>query len=405
MNRSSIWQHITIKNIQMKRIITIALAAMVVLAMTSCGSSSKETKSALGDKKVELEKLKKQQDDLNKKITALEDEIAKLDTSAGAKPKLVAVATVGSDTFAHYIDLQGKIDAQNIAMVAPKNQGGVVKSVNVKQGQVVRKGQLILKLDDAIARQQVAGAQSQYDLAKTNYDRRKRVFDQGVGAEIQVIQAKADADAALSQLRAAQENLDMSNVYAEISGTIDEVNVRPGEFFSAQSAANPETGIRIVNTSDLKVLVQVPENYLGKVKQGSQLQVTLPESGKKFTSRAMVVGNLIDLNTRTFYVEGSVPSGSDYRPNQIAMVNIRDYALSNAITIPVNTIQNDEKGKYVIVAVKEGDKLVARKRPVIIGEIYGGQLEIKSGLKAGDVLVIEGFQNLYDSQLITTAVQ
>lgn len=389
----------------MKRIITIALAAMVVLAMTSCGSSSKETKSALGDKKVELEKLKKQQDDLNKKITALEDEIAKLDTSAGAKPKLVAVATVGSDTFAHYIDLQGKIDAQNIAMVAPKNQGGVVKSVNVKQGQVVRKGQLILKLDDAIARQQVAGAQSQYDLAKTNYDRRKRVFDQGVGAEIQVIQAKADADAALSQLRAAQENLDMSNVYAEISGTIDEVNVRPGEFFSAQSAANPETGIRIVNTSDLKVLVQVPENYLGKVKQGSQLQVTLPESGKKFTSRAMVVGNLIDLNTRTFYVEGSVPSGSDYRPNQIAMVNIRDYALSNAITIPVNTIQNDEKGKYVIVAVKEGDKLVARKRPVIIGEIYGGQLEIKSGLKAGDVLVIEGFQNLYDSQLITTAVQ
>lgn len=392
----------TYKVNNMNRIITIALAGMVVLAMASCGNSVKEKKSELGDKKVALEKLKKQQDDLNRQIRVLEDEIAKLDTSAGARPKLVAVATVGVDTFAHYIDLQGKIDAQNIAMVAPKNLGGVVKSVHVRQGQVVRKGQLILKLDDAVARQQVAAAQAEYELRKTNYERQKRVWEQNVGTEIQVITAKANADAALSNLRVAQENLDMSNVYAEISGTVNQVNVRQGEFFNPQSAANPATGIQIVNTSDLKVLVQVPENYLGKVKQGSVLNVTLPESGKKFTSRATVVGQLIDPNTRSFYVEGTVPSGPDYRPNQIAMVNIRDYTLPNAITIPVNTVQNDEKGKYVIVAVKEGDKLIARKRQVIIGEIYGGQLEIKSGLKAGDTLVTEGFQNLYDGQLITT---
>lgn len=392
----------TFKIDNMNRIITIALAVMVVLAMASCGSSTKEKKSILGDKKVQLEKLKKQQDELNKQITALEDEIAKLDTSAGAKPKLVAVATVGTDTFAHYIDLQGKIEPQNYSRVAPQGQGGIVKSIHVRQGQVVRKGQLILKLDDAIARQQLAGAQARYELAKSTYERQKKVWEQNVGTEQQVLQAKANADAALSELRQAQAAVEMTNVYAEQGGTIDALNVRVGESFTPASSSSENFGIFIVNTSNLKVSVSVPENYLGRVKEGSILQVTLPETGRKFTTRVATVTKSIGETTRSFIIEAPVPAGSDFRPNQVAMVNIRDYALPNAITVPVNTIQNDEKGKYVIVAVKEKDKLVARKRPVTIGEIYGGQLEIKSGLKQGDVLVIEGFQNLYDGQLITT---
>ena len=87
----------------------------------------------------------------------------------------------------------------------------------------------------------------------------------------------------------------------------------------------------------------------------------------------------------------------------MANVKIQDYAVANAIVAPVNTLQNDEKGKFIMVAVKEGKKLVARKRYIDVGELYNDQLEVRNGLKAGDVIVSEGFQSLYDGQLLTVA--
>lgn len=84
------------------------------------------------------------------------------------------------------------------------------------------------------------------------------------------------------------------------------------------------------------------------------------------------------------------------------MVKIQDYSANNAITIPMNTLQNDEKGKYVMVAVNENGKLVARKRQLEIGELYGNDLEIKAGLQPNDALITEGFQGLYEGQPLTT---
>jgi multidrug efflux pump subunit AcrA (membrane-fusion protein) len=86
----------------------------------------------------------------------------------------------------------------------------------------------------------------------------------------------------------------------------------------------------------------------------------------------------------------------------LAKVHIKDYGNSNAITIPINTLQNDEKGKFVMLAAKENGKLIAKKRQVVVGELNGDQLEVKSGLQTGDQLITEGFQSLYDGQLITT---
>jgi len=83
------------------------------------------------------------------------------------------------------------------------------------------------------------------------------------------------------------------------------------------------------------------------------------------------------------------------------LVKIQDYTIPNAITVPVNILQTDEQGKFILVAVKEGNNLIARKRQVQAGELYGERLEIKGGLKTGDVVITEGFQSLYDGQLIT----
>lgn len=404
----------------MQKIINITMAASLVLLLAACGNSSKEKKGELGDKKAQLEKLKTEQKSLADKIAGLETEIKKLDPSADmSKAKLVAIETIGADSFSHFIDLQGKIDAQNVAMVAPRNAGGVVRSIHVKQGQAVRKGQLILQLDNSIANQQVqaaqtqiAGLQAQVKLAESVYERQQNLWKNNIGTEVQVLQAKTNAESANAQLRAAQANVKLAqesaglaNVYAEINGTIDVVNVRVGEFFSPQSAAMPATGIRIVNTGDLKVLVQVPENYLDKVNVGNTLKVTLPESDNKvITTKVSVASKLIDPTSRTFFVEGKMPQDKNVKANQIAKVQIMDYTNNTAITIPVNTLQTDEKGKYVLVAVTENGKLVARKKIVFIGELYGDKLEVKSGLTAGDKIITDGFQSLYDGQLIATAI-
>ncbi|RYF98557.1 MAG: efflux RND transporter periplasmic adaptor subunit [Chitinophagaceae bacterium] len=396
----------------MQKILTITLSVTLALLITACGSSGKDQKGDLGDKKAELEKLKKEQQDVSSKILKLEEEIAKLDSTAGVKAKLVALSTVGADTFTHFIDLQGKVEAQNIAFAAPRGQGGVVRAVYVKQGDVVRKGQVLLKVDDAVQRQQVVAAEqqisgiaSQLEQAKSIYQRQQNLWKENIGTEVQVLNAKTNVDALQSQLNAAKANVDLAreqlnftSVTAEISGTVNTVNIRAGESFTAGSQQ-----IQIVNTGDLKVLVQVPENYLDRISVGTNLRVTLPEANNKvINTKVTVASKLIDPITRAFYIEGRLQQDKDLRPNQIAIVQIQDYKAPNAITIPVNTLQNDEKGKFVLVAASENGKLIARKKAIIVGQLYGEKLEVKSGLQAGDKIISEGFQGLYDGQLITT---
>jgi len=400
----------------MKHTLNITTAAALSLLLVACGGG-KADRGAVADKKAELEKLKGEQKKINEQIAKVEDELMKLDSSYGAaKAKLVALQTIGSDSFQHFIDLQGRIDAVNVAMVSPRGMGGVIRSIHVKPGQNVSKGQLIMRLDNALAsqqlqqaRQQIAGLEADLKLKQSIYERQQNLWKSNIGTEVQVLQAKTAVEAAASQLAAAragvgtaQETVNQSNVYAEISGTVDVVNVKVGEVFSAQSAANPQTGIRIVNTGDLKIVVQVPENYLEKVNTGSVLQITLPEANNKvLTTKANAVSKLIDPVSRTFTVEGKIGQDKAIKANQIARVQIRDYASNNAITIPVNILQSDDKGKYILVAVTENGKLVARRKTVIVGELYADRLEVKSGLAIGDKIITDGFQSLYDGQLIT----
>jgi RND family efflux transporter, MFP subunit len=400
----------------MQHIIKLTVIGVSTALLVSCGGGKKEKNSELNDKKVQLEKLKLEQKKITDQINKLHDEIAALD-STFEKAKLVTIEKIGADTFDHYIDLQGRIDAQKSAYVAPRNgQGGIVRAIYVKEGDRVRKGQTLLKLDDAVARQQVAAAEqqvatvkSQLELARTTYQRQKNLWDNNIGAEMQVIQAKATVDQLTAQLKAAEaqasaarEQLSFTNVTADIDGIIDQLNVRVGELFTGVSASGPQ--VSIVNTSALRLLVNVPENYLGRIKEGTPITVTLPESNnKQIKTKATVVSKMIDPATRSFYVEASIPADPAIRANQIAKVQILDYSKNDAVTIPVNTLQTDQNGKFVLVAVSENNKLVVRKKRVVPGELYGDRLEIKSGLEVGDQLITEGFQSLYEGQKITTS--
>ncbi|HEU4903625.1 MAG TPA: efflux RND transporter periplasmic adaptor subunit [Flavisolibacter sp.] len=372
------------------------------LVAASCGSSKKDKAGDLNDKRARLTELKTEQEKITTEIVTLEKEIAKLDTNAAAKPKLVAVVPVTPDNFQHYIDLQGKLDAQNISYVAPPNgQGGIVKALYVTQGQSVRKGQVLARLDDQMIRQQIEPLRVQLATAEDTYKRTKNLFDQGIGTYQQVLNAQTQVNTLRQQIGVIQKQASLMTVTAPASGVADIVSVRVGEMFVGATAAGPQ--IRIVNTSDLKVVAQVPENYLNKVKVGSDVLVFLPDLNRTLNAKVTVAGRTIDPTNRAFYIEARIPSTPELRPNQIAVVKIQDYAAGNAVTIPVNVLQNDEKGKFVMVAVKEGNKMIARKRNITVGELYGDKLEVKSGLQSGDVLITEGFQGLYEGQLVTTA--
>jgi membrane fusion protein (multidrug efflux system) len=393
----------------MKQYLIIGTTTALLL-LSSCGAGNKDNAAILKDKKDQLEKLKADE-------KTLQDEIDKLDTSSAdaQKAKLVTVQTIQTGGFNHYIKLQGHIDAQNISYIAPRGNPGVVKAIFVKQGDIVKKGQLLLKLDDAVLKQTyttalqgITTAQSQLAHAQDIYQRRKNLWDENIGTQVDLINAKNDVTSAEDQLKTAEETakqsleqLNTTNVTSDVDGVADQVNVRVGETFQGVTTQGPPQ-IEIVNNSVLKVVTTIPQNYINNVKQGSDVIVAVPDINKSYNTSVSFVSASIDASTNGFEVDAKLPSDASLKPNQIAEVQIKDYTASDAIVVPVETLQNDLTGKYVLVAATENGKLVARKRSVTIGKFTDDQLEITSGLKPGDVLITQGFQGLYDGQLITT---
>lgn len=401
----------------MKQSIRFFLFIICIAFATSCGNvGKKEREGELNDKKAELQKLKSEQANLDEQISNLEKEIAKLDTGAAIaeKPKLVELKTIKLEDFKHYLELQGKVDVQNISYITPSNQGGQIRQILVKQGDNVRKGQLVLRLDDAVAsqnvaaiRQQAGSVKAQLELARSVYQRQKNLWDQKIGTEVQLLQAKTNVETLENQLKSIEANVrsaqtiaNQSNVYSNVNGVVDEVTAHVGETFTG----NPMQGgyIKIVNKTDLKITVTVPENYSSRVSKGTPVEVSMPDINRNFKSTISFISQSVGTNTRGLTAEAKIPAGVPARPNQVALVKILDYAAPNTTVINVNTLQNDEDGKFVLVANKEGDRLVARKKRVVIGELYGDNIEIKQGLKEGDVLITEGYQALFDGQPITT---
>ncbi len=387
--------------------LTVVLGFSLLLA--ACGSSSIQKDDSLTAKKARLDSLKTQQEKLGKQISDLQDEIAKLDTSAAnkEKAKLVALTSLAPTSFTHYIDLQGNVDAVNYTNISPQGGGGVVRQIFVKQGDHVSKGQLLLKLDDAVQRQQLDNAKIALDHAKDLYQRRKNLWDEKIGTEVDFINAKNQVDQAEIQLKLYQEQLDWTNVYSDIPGIVNELNLRVGEYFStgvqaSQVGAGGVAQIQVMNTDNLKVVVQVPEIYQERIHVGTPVKIDLPGlNNKEITGVVHTISPVIYTNNRTFNVEIYLNDKS-IRANQVAIVKLQDYSASNVLTIPINTLQTDEKGKYVMVAQK-GDKgnLVAHKKSITIGQTYSDKVQVLSGLDNGDQLITDGFQGLYEGQAVT----
>ncbi|MEY4291876.1 MAG: hypothetical protein RIQ61_253 [Bacteroidota bacterium] len=390
----------------MKNISTLFfLTALTVLV--ACGGKD----NSIDGKKAQLEQLKKEALALNATITTLEKELEKQGAGNAQQAVVVTIAPVVAQDFNHYIEIQGKVESESVSFVTPRAGGGQVKAVFVKRGDRVKKGQVLLQLDNSLIKQSVAAAtqnietvKAQAALAKSVYEKQKNLWEQNIGSEIQLLTAKTNAEALGSQLKAALEQLGMAkdqlsytSVRSDVDGVAEEVNVKVGEIFMGPGQ------LKVVNTDRLKLTSQVPENYAGKIKVGTDVSLIFPDLNKSMDTKLTVVGNVIDPLSRSFFVEAKLPIDKNFRPNQLAQVKIKDYTKKNAISIPINIVQNDDKGKFVYVAAMESGKLVARKRPVTIGEFYANSIEILSGISAGEQVVTEGYQNLFDGQFLTAS--
>jgi RND family efflux transporter MFP subunit len=392
----------------MKSFATLFTLSLLIL-VTACGGGDNTVEA----KQKSLASLKKQALELNAQIVALEKEVEKAGGASAAKAILVATDTIQAETFTHYIELQGKVESESVSYITPRAGGGQVRAIYIKRGDRVKRGQLILQLDNSMIKQSAAAAtqnietlKSQAALAKAVYEKQKNLWEQNIGSEIQLMTAKTNADALASQLRAANEQLGMvkdqlafTSIYSDVDGVAEEVNVKVGDLFMGPGQ------IKIVNTTKLKLTAEVPENYAGKVKIGTELTLTFPDIQKTIYNKVNVLGNVIDPLSRSFYIESKLPVDNNFRPNLLAQVKIKDYEKKNAISIPVNLLQTDEKGKFVYVAVIEAGKMFARKKMVVTGEFYGNNIEVLSGLAAGDILITEGYQSIYDGQLISTSIK
>ena len=404
----------------MRNSVTIAILFLSVVTVTSCSNRKKDGAATINDLKAKIEKEKKEKATNDAELKKLEADLLRMDsnTAMAAKVKLVSTMSVTTQAFEHFIDLLGRVDADNVSYISPRGMGGQVKAIYIKEGQFVKSGQLVFKLDDAIVRQQILaarkamdGIKTQLNFAKNIYQRQKNLWEQGIGTEVQLITAKTNVEslenqlvAANEQVKVAIEQLNTANVYSDVSGIADRVNIRIGETFVGATQIGGQ--IVIINKNTLKVKVNVPENYLTRLRTGTPVLINIPDAQKvNIPSSISLISQSIDANLRGFMAEAKIPSDGLLKPNQTAIMRIKDYSATNAIVIPINMVQTDENGKYVFTMLKSSNgKTTAHKVPVIIGEVYGDNVEIKSGLNAGEQLITEGYQSLYEGQAIAISV-
>lgn len=383
----------------MKKIITLLFISLFVI---SCGNSEERSLEeiiktddleAIKSKKMELSK---QQSELTAKIDQLDAAIDKLDPNKNLA--LIRTAIVSDTIFNHYTEVQGEVATNENILIYPE-YSGLLTRVYVKEGDRVTKGQILAKIDDGGLSSQLAQIEAQASLAKTTFERQKRLWEQNIGSEIQYLEAKTTYEATQNSVDQLRAQLGKTSVRAPFSGVIDEVITDQGQVVTP----GQNQLFRLVNLDNMYVQAAVPENYLNQIQTGTSVIVEIGAIGKQFEGKVRQVGNFINPNNRTFQIEVAIPNeGGLVKPNLIATVKLNDYTAENAVIIPENTIQKNSMGESLVYILEpESDSTgVAKRVEIETGYSYGASVEVLEGLKSGDILITEGGKNLRDQQKV-----
>lgn len=392
----------------MKKIFSLIIITVILI---SCGK--KETvsvKELVSNGTIEELRTKKKEittnlDEINNDLESINDAISKLDSVK--KLPLITTITTKEAIFNHYVELQGNVKTKQNVLIYPEIPG-ILTRIYVKEGQRVGKGQLLAAIDDGGLSQQIAQLEVNEQLAKTIYERQKRLWDQKIGSEVQFLQAKASYEAQTNSVKQLKRQQGKSLVRAPFSGIIDDVMKEAGTVIAPGQGSEI---FRIVNLKNMYIEAEVPESYIKNVTKGKTVEVYFPVLGKTVDAKIRQVGNFINPSNRAFTIEVAVPNKSgDIKPNLTARLKINDYTSEKAILIPQSIISENSEGQQYVYLVldKDGTNAVAKKTVIETGKTQGDFIEILGfmdseelkPMASGEEVISEGARSVNDGQKV-----
>jgi RND family efflux transporter MFP subunit len=328
------------------------------------------------------------------RIQEIDAELAALDSTRDLTS--VTLLEVQPENFVHAFEALGKVEADRSVNLLPE-MGGQIKRVLVSEGDRVAAGQTLVEIDNSVMRSTLDEIKKSLNLAVTLFEKQERLWKQGIGSEVQYLQAKTNKESLEQRIQTLQTQMAMTRVKAPFAGIVDEMSAKEGEFAAPGMALG-----RLISAGKASVTVDIPESYSNVVGKGQKVDLLFPSINKTLEARVTQVSDYINPDNRTFKVYINLPATGEFKPNMLAKVRVRDYEANQALSVPSALVQQDMNGgQYVFVykAVKGGIGLV-EKRPVTIGKNNGSQVEIGSGLKMGEILVDKGARTVRDGQSV-----
>lgn len=381
-----------------------SILLLCILLFIQCGSSDKQTTAeiiaskdlaAIQTKKAEVVKsmntLKQELESLNKVIGQLDNE-----------QKFLLVTSIETKVapYDHFVSFQGTLETDKNIVMYPEIPG-LLKSINVIEGQRVKKGDVLAVISDSGLVDQLQQLEIQLALAKTTYERQNRLWEQKIGSEMQFLQAKTQYLSLEKSIAQMKDQVAKTTITAPFDGIVDHLLADVG----SSLAPGMTPVVRVINLDEMKVSAEIPEIHLNNIKKAAKVAVNIPVLNKTLPAEINAVGNFINPNNRSFRVEiGLENSTGDLKPNMTVLLNINDYKNEAAILVPSKNILEDQAGaKYVYtletVPGQEG-MYKAIKTFVKTGKSSNNKTEILEGLSAGDQLVEDGIRLVKDQQLV-----
>ena len=273
------------------------------------------------------------------------------------------------------------LEALGESQVVAKTSG-VALAVLVEEGQVVRAGQALVRLDPDRPRLQVAQAAAQMHKLENNYRRAQQLVEQRMISANDVDQIKYDLENARAVYRAASLELSYTTITAPISGVVASRSIKSGNFVQINSPI-----IRIVDASRLEATLNVPEREIAKLKPGQAVGLAVDAlPGKQFTGTVARVAPVVDNGTGTFRVVASFPGDGELQPGMFSRLDINYDQRADALVVPRTALLEDG-GEPAVYVVRDGK---AQRTVLKLGYNDAGWVEVREGLKPGEQVVIAG---------------
>ncbi|MDC0870856.1 efflux RND transporter periplasmic adaptor subunit [Flavobacteriaceae bacterium] len=380
------------------------LLILITVFLNSCSNKKQlSLEEVLVTNDVEL--LKSRKSEIDAKLEELSLDLDQLNNKLNILNKdrntpLITTITTSEQKFNHFIELQGNVKTKQNVLVYPE-MPGILNKVYVKEGQKVIKDEILATIDDGGLSQQLLLLKSNELLAKTTFERQKRLWDQQIGSEIQYLQAKTSYNSQKNATRQLKKQLGKFTIRAPFSGIIDNVFKEKGTVVAPGPGAEI---FRIINLSNMYIETDVPESYISSIKKNKMVEVNFPILGRSYDTSIRQVGNFINPSNRTFRIEVGIPNlDGEIKPNLTAKLRLNDYSNSNAILIPQSIISENAKGQqfiYVVKDDKEKNQVYAERLVIETGKTNGDFIEVTKNLDANVEVILEGARSVNNGQVV-----